>query len=246
MSPALWIAAALIGPCLGSFATTAALRRASAEQAVRGRSHCDHCGAELSYARTLPVVSFIQLGGACKDCGGKIDITHLVGEIAGGVILISALALALPLRASLLAVLGLALLASSVHDLKTQQLPDDFTALIVGCAAALALLQSARNFEVGLGCAVVCFAGLEAIRRGFIWLRGKPGLGFGDVKLLSALALWLGLATPWAIVGASFIGLGTAILRRSAQERSAFGPSIAAAAWCIGLAREAGIWPSLI
>jgi leader peptidase (prepilin peptidase)/N-methyltransferase len=184
------------------------------------------------------------LRGACQACGARIDASHLIGEIVGGVILLSALAAASPPRAGLLAALGLTLLASSVHDLKTQRLPDSFTAVVAGCAAALAWLQSEQTFWLGLVCACTAFVALEAMRRSFIWLRRKPGLGFGDVKLVTALALWLGLATPWAVALASLMGLAAA-LRQPAERRLAFGPWIAVAAWCVGLAGEARLWPSL-
>jgi leader peptidase (prepilin peptidase)/N-methyltransferase len=83
------------------------------------------------------------------------------------------------------------------------------------------------------------------VRRGFQRFRGQAGLGFGDVKLITALAFWLGLATPWAVVAAAGIGLAFAVLRGAGRrnERFAFGPMIAAAAWIVGMTREAGLWP---
>ncbi|HUO23356.1 MAG TPA: A24 family peptidase [Caulobacteraceae bacterium] len=245
LSPAIWVALGLSGPCLGSFAATAALRRADGGQAIVGRSRCDSCGVGLRYADTVPVISYLRLRGACGACGARIDARHVAGEIAGGVIVLSAFAVAAsPTRAVLLSALGLTLLASAVHDLKTKRLPDAFTLALAVLGAGLAVLRSAQDLWEGMIAGAVAFVGLEVLRRAFIRFRGKPGLGFGDVKLLAALALWLGLLTPWAMAAASLGGLIAALIRPQADGRLAFGPWIAAAAWCVGLSREGGLWPS--
>lgn len=81
-----------VGASLGSFCATAGLRLSVGEQALHGRSRCDGCGVSLRYAATLPIVSFLRLGGRCATCGAKINPLHLVGEIVGPIILFSALA----------------------------------------------------------------------------------------------------------------------------------------------------------
>jgi leader peptidase (prepilin peptidase)/N-methyltransferase len=75
---------------------------------------------------------------------------------------------------------------------------------------------------------------------------GEPGLGLGDVKLLAALALWLGLATPWLIAAASLLGLLLMAITRPKDGRLAFGPAIAVSAWTIGIIGEAGQWPMMM
>jgi len=236
---------AVVGACLGSFVVTAALRSTRAEQALVGRSRCDSCGVTLGFARTLPVVSYLGQGGACTTCGSRIDPLHLVGEIAGGMIVAAAL-LAAPIeRAGLLAALGLMLLASALVDTRTQRLPDLLTLAVAVIGVLLAALRSPVDLLIGAVAAVLTFLVLEALRRGFLALTGKPGLGFGDVKLAAALALWLGLATPWAIAIASVMGLVAMTIKRPADGRLSFGPAIAMASFGVGLLREAGAWPQL-
>lgn len=101
------------------------------------------------------------------------------------------------------------------------------------------LLALAVATGTGLGAAVL----LWAIGRTFLLVRGHDGLGFGDVKLAGASAIWLGpsdacLALQLAVVAA----LGTALLdRRIAAPNSdgalPFGAFLAPAAWLVYLAR---------
>jgi leader peptidase (prepilin peptidase)/N-methyltransferase len=242
----LLVPAALAGLCLGSFVTTAAFRSARGEQWWAGRSHCDGCHAPLAAAQTLPVWSYFSLRGACSACGAAIDPGHLAGELAGCGVVVSALMAAEPVRAVWIAALGLVLLASAAFDAKTRRLPDALTLAIGILGAGLALSRSSEALETGLIAAAVAFALLEAVRRGFQWLRRKSGLGFGDVKLIAALALWLGVATPWAVALAAGAALVAVLVRPSQDGRLAFGPWIAASAFIVGVAQEASLWPILV
>jgi len=236
----------LIGLCLGSFATTAALRLCRFDQVVLGRSHCDHCAVTLSYSQTVPVLSYLRQVGACGACGGAIDPLHPVGEVLGATVVVAAYLTAPAPRAVLISGLGLVLLASSVVDAKTRRLPDRLTLVVAILALALDAITSLTALAGGLIAAVLVFVIFEAVRRGYLRLRGRPGMGFGDVKLAAALALWLGLATPWAIMLAAGLGLIAMIILRPADGRLAFGPSLAAAGWLVGLMGEAHRWPALI
>lgn len=242
---ALGIAGAAVGLCLGSFVATAAVRQVRSEPAIFGRSHCDDCGVGLSFAQTVPVVSYVRSRGACHSCGARIDPVHLAGEICGAAVVALSFAL-LPLpQAGLVAALGIALLASGIVDLKAKTLPDMLTFAMTALAISLEWLRSLEALWIGLVAAAVAFAVLEIIRRLFLKVRRKPGLGFGDVKLLSALAIWLGLATPMAVALAAALGLGAFAIAKPRHERIPFGPFIALAAWSLGLAMEVTKWPSL-
>jgi leader peptidase (prepilin peptidase)/N-methyltransferase len=240
VAPAL---AGLVGACAGSFAATAVVRAQRAEPFLRGRSHCDGCALSLGFAETLPVVSFAWLRGACPACGARIDPLHPVGEISGALIAASAVAGAPNARGALFAVLGLVLLASALTDARTRRLPDLLTLTIAALGLAAATLRGEAALITGLVASAAGFLILEGVRRGFLALRRRPGLGFGDVKLVAALALWLGAATPWAVALAAALGLAALLIARPADGRIAFGPALAAGAWVVGLSLEAGAWP---
>ena len=232
-----------VGACVASFVTTAAVRSVRGEPFLGGRSHCDGCGAPLSLIRTVPVLSYVGLRGACSGCGARIDPAHPLGEITGGLLVLAAVeATPLP-QALLISALGMTLLAAAVIDLRTQTLPDLLTLAAAALCAGLALTHGIQALACGAASAALAFVLLEAVRRGFILVKRKPGLGFGDVKLIAALAFWLGAATPWAVVAASIGGLSLFAVTRPKDGRIAFGPMIAASAWSLGLVKEAGWWP---
>ncbi len=235
-------AALLVGPVIGSFVTNWSLRRVRGEQAVTGRSRCEHCGRELDFLRTLPIVAYATLRGRCDRCRAAIDPIHLGGEIGGALVVAFALGGAWPWEPAARALLGFSLLALTIIDLRTLRLPDALTALAAVACAWLGVLRGA--IVEGLAAAVILALVLALLRR--LTRRGTtPGLGLGDVKLAAALALWLGLSSSWMLALAAFIGLGWFSLARPANGKLPFGPSLAAAALIIGGLRDLDLWSAL-
>ncbi|HEX7760106.1 MAG TPA: prepilin peptidase [Caulobacteraceae bacterium] len=234
---------ACVGLCAGSFVTTAAIRAARGEAFLVGRSHCDACGVTLGFAATAPVVGYVATRGACAVCGGAIDRAHLFGEVAGAALLTGPFALLAWPQAALVAGLGLVLLAAGVFDLKTQRLPNRLTAASAALAAALAWTHGGPSLVTGVIAAAVTVVLLQGLRLGYARWRGETGLGFGDVKLLAGLALWLGTATPWAVVAASTLGLASMAVSPPKDRKLAFGPFIAAGAILVGVWKETPAWP---
>jgi leader peptidase (prepilin peptidase)/N-methyltransferase len=240
-APLLAIAAAT-GLVLGSYAVTAALRFSRGQGSMVGGSRCDACGGGLGFAQTIPIVSYVGLRGVCAACGARIDVTHLLGELAGVLVLVAAVWAADLPRAALLSVLGLALLAAATIDARIRRLPNGLTVAAAAAGLALAWTDGVTSLVAGglaaAGTAAVLL-GLRAARG----RRGDPGLGLGDVKLLTALALWLGVSTPFAVLVACGLGLATAPWLRDAEGRLAFGPMIALSGWVVGIAAERGWTP---
>lgn len=246
VSPVLLGVAAASGLALGSYAVTAGIRLARAEPSSAGRSRCDHCGVNLGFAQTVPLISAMASRGVCRSCGGRIDPTHMAGELAGGVIVCSAVIVAPFPRSLLLAALGLVLITASAVDLKVQRLPDGLTATAALLALGLVFTAPVMAWREGAIAALASFGVLQVVRWASSLRAGDPGLGFGDVKLTAALALWLGAATAWAIVGAAVLGLVFVAIARPTDRRLPFGPMLAAAALGVGFAREAGAWPMML
>jgi leader peptidase (prepilin peptidase)/N-methyltransferase len=240
------IAALPLGAVVGSFAATAGLRWARGEQALSGRSRCDACARPLGFAATVPIVSFVRLGGACADCRAPIHPGHFVGEVLGAGLAMTSVAILPPAPALAVAALGLVLIAAGAADVASRRLPDLASLAVAILGLGLAFHRSSVAALIGLAAAAITGATLLLLRRGFAARRGDPGLGLGDVKLAAALALWLGAATPWAVALAGLLGLAQVRLTKSSDGRIAFGPALAAGGWAVGLALQAGLFGDLI
>lgn len=227
-----------LGGCIASFSVTAGLRAAASRPWIRGRSQCDHCETQIGYSRSIPVVSYLWARGRCGECCGPITVVHPVGESVGAILLPVCLLTGYPLQGGLIFVMAMFLLTTSVVDLRTFRLPDRLTLAIAVMCLGLSVLNGAAAILAGLAAALTTFLLLQLLR-----LAGRrggkdAGLGFGDVKLLSALALWLGLATPWALALGAVAGLVAILVGKPADGRLPFGPFIAASSLAVGVLQE--------
>jgi len=90
--------------------------------------------------------------------------------------------------------------------------------------------------------AVLGFLVLAGVRMAYRRLRGREGLGFGDVKLLAAAGAWVGWdGLPSVMAIAALSGLAVAALqglrsgKLSASSKLAFGPYLCLGLWLVWL-----------
>jgi leader peptidase (prepilin peptidase)/N-methyltransferase len=242
MEGLLWpILGGVSGLIAGSFLATLVLRWPRCEQPI-GRSRCESCGAQLGAAELVPLLSYALQRGRCRRCNAPIDRLHPIIELAAAAIGLIAFA-AVPNPAGFAgALLGWILLALIVLDMQHQWLPDALTLPLLGLGLVLgpAPLPD-RLLAAGLGGSV-----LLAIRFAYQRLRGREGLGLGDVKLMAALGAWLSPAfLPPLLLVAALIGFAMAGLLRlrgqpvGPEVRLPFGACLAMAGFPMWLALAA-------
>jgi len=208
-----WLAG-LAGLFLGSFLNVLARSLAGGPSPWLRRSACPHCGQRLAWGDMLPVISFFFLRGRCRYCRHRLSPLYPLGEAACG--LLAGLSLARygpgPAGWACLA-FCLVLLLISLVDIQAGIVPD----VVVLPAAAAAL--AAAPWLPGPGLLDSLVGGLALA--GSLWavaliyrgLRGREGLGLGDVKLGGLLGAYLGfggagLALTLAAVGGLVFYLG--------------------------------------
>ncbi len=136
--------------------------------------------------------------------------------------------------------LALALAWLSAIDLRERRLPDALTLPL----AVLGLLQSWAIDPGSLwwhaASAVAAFALMLAIAYAYQRVRGQPGMGLGDAKLLAASGAWLGAeGLPSVLVWASGSALVGVLLAHwrgemvSGSTRVPFGPFLAFGTWLV-------------
>ena len=236
----------VFGLMVGSFLNVCIARIPAGESIVRPGSRCPHCRRAIPWYDNIPVLSYVLLGGRCRNCKTRISPRYVVVEIVTAIAFVVQawvigddpwlLASRLVFTALLVALFG--------TDLETQRLPDPltFTGLAVGLVGSFWLPPGWQASAIG---AVLGAAILLAIRAIWQWLRGVDAMGLGDVKMLAMIGAFLGwrqvLVTLFlstlagAIVGVS---IGMAKGSRSMQVRLPFGTFLAVAAYIASLVGE--------
>jgi leader peptidase (prepilin peptidase)/N-methyltransferase len=208
-----WIALVL-GLVLGSFYNVCVHRYLTSESIVFPGSKCPHCGHPLSWWENIPVLSFALLLGRCRACKGPISPRYLVVELFSG---LWAFGLAWKFGMSwafgVHMVVGGILIVASFIDFAEYILPDVLVlpgAVIAFLGAVFLLGLPARDSLIG---AAAGGGGFLALQQGYRLLKGREGLGSGDVKLMVMLGAWVGwMGLPLAITaGAVCALLGSAI-----------------------------------
>ena len=168
----------------------------------KARSYCDGCGRQLKWWENIPVISWLFLGGKSKCCHKKLSLLYPIVELATGILFIQILNPKLEILnnfqiqnynfqniimlVAVLAIIGF-LMFSLVFDLLYMILPDFSTVILVGLALVFNWLGIGLRFEnLLLGMGLFAFFGfLHLITKG-------KGMGFGDVKLVFFIGLFLG------------------------------------------------------
>jgi leader peptidase (prepilin peptidase)/N-methyltransferase len=199
------------------------------------RSACPKCGAMITAAQNIPVLSYLWLKGKCASCGARISPRYPLVEL--GTAILSALVawkfgFAWYTGAALL--LTWTLIALSGIDIDHQLLPDNMTLPLLWLGLVLSLAADPRASIIG---AVAGYLSLWSVYHAFRLLTGKEGMGYGDFKLFAALGAWLGwqMLLP-IILLAAFTGavIGILMIALRGRDRNIpipFGPYLAAAGW---------------
>lgn len=236
----------IIGAILGSFIKATA-DRVMAGKSLLGRSKCDHCHKSLTALDLFPIFSFLLLKGKCRYCQKKLSVEYLLVEVVCGILVaiifavfpfsiflfpVSLLEIAFKLFAfTILAIIFLI-------DLKTGYIPDKITypgALIslifLLLIAYFSSLWMASLLSVASGLAASLFFAI------LILVTFGKGMGWGDVKFVFLLGLFLG--HPKIIVGlflAFLLGALAGLLlialgRKHFGETLPFGPFLSLGAY---------------
>ena len=218
----------LLGLCFGSFCNVLIFRIPKGEEFVRTSSHCMTCGHTLRWFELIPLVSWLAQGGRCRSCKTKLSPQYPLVEAANGLLwLVTGMIFRGDwLTVALYCILFSMLLVLSVIDWRTFTIPNGINLVIflLGVVRVLTDRGNLINYLFGMTAVGGVFLLLHILTRG-------QGLGMGDVKLVAAAGLLLGL--PKMILGITLGSLAGAIIhsvrmKHGADRRLAFGPYLAA------------------
>lgn len=206
---------ALFGLVIGSF-LNAVIYRIPRNETLNTRSHCPKCDSMITAWQNIPLISYLVLGGKCKNCRTRISIRYPLIEAITAVFFVvvawwvmnhyipEATDMMISSMSNLwgiisiiaaLCIFAASSVALSVIDYETQTLPTKiiYTAilLILPLYGAGALLTD--GLMIGDTLWVGILSSLSLFGFYFItWFIKPKAMGFGDVRLALLLGLVAG------------------------------------------------------
>lgn len=207
----------VLGTVVGSFCNVCISRWPSGESVIQPRSRCPKCQNSIVWYDNVPLISWLALGAKCRHCGQPISVKYpLVEALTGLLFLLVYWRFGLALATPIYMLFGAALIIVTFQDLADWTIPNEITfpGIPLGILLALAGMGLGANtglrvtdvFDALLGAALGGGI-LIAMDRITVWVLKKPGMGFGDVKLLAMVGAFLGWrGALGALVIASMVG----------------------------------------
>lgn len=213
---------AICGLIFGSFISALSYRYPRRITVARGRSFCPKCKHQIAWYDNIPLLSFLFLGGKCRNCKKSISWRYPAIEVATGIgfLLIGFNVIALIIFCILELIF--------IIDLEHQIIPDIF--IFIGILVVL-LFPDARPLFPSLFAGFFAASLLMLIH---LATRGR-GMGLGDVKfaVLGGIMVGLNLMPVWlflAFLTGGAVGIILIIGKKAGlKDKIAFGPFLVAA-----------------
>ena len=205
----------LFGLIIGSFLNVCITRIPEGVSIVSPGSRCPACGTPIKAYDNIPVLAWIWLGGKCRTCGEKISSMYPVIELLTALLFVACY-LTFDLTAETFKWLFFTclMIILIVTDVRVRLLPDAINWFGFGLGLALAVRMPpydpacmrviellpflARNaILAGVTCALLGAAAgsllLLAAATLYRLVRGREGMGMGDVKMMLMVGTFLGV-----------------------------------------------------
>ncbi len=215
----------VLGLAVGSFINVCIARLPQGESVIAPRSRCPQCKAPIAAYDNVPLLSYVLLGGECRNCRGKISALYPAVELLTALLFIS-LYLRNGLTWNLLAeAVFISLVIPLIFiDFRHFILPNAITlpGMLIGLVLSplqplerwqdslTLVLYSLLNVHSDSHLPLALFGSLLGIvlGGGLLWLvaegyyrlRRVEGLGFGDIKMMGMVGAFLGWKLAWLTV----------------------------------------------
>lgn len=220
---ATYILSAIIGLCVGSFLNVVIYRVPLGMSVAFPASHCPKCGYKLHWYDNIPVLSYIILGGKCRNCKEHISFRYTLVELLTAALwLLCAFIFKNNLIFMICAIITCSVgVCVTFIDLEHMIIPDRFHIIMLPVAVLSIFCDEKYDYIshlIGFGAAIVVFIGIAWLGKKIL---KREALGGGDVKL----AIVAGLLLGWQklvlmMLVASVIGSVVMIIKRAKSGES--------------------------
>ena len=223
------LGAFLFGLIVGSFLNVCILRIPADKSIVLPASSCTKCGKAIAPYDNIPVLSWIFLGGKCRNCKTKISAMYPAVELLTGILFLVCYVVFGPTVDALKwAVFAGLLVVLTITDLRERILPDEVNFFGLGAGLLLSFFTKSLDGtslwmankwfdfpppQVALSFADAALGALAGsgllwiVAEGYFRIRGREGMGLGDVKMMAAVGAFLGLKrTMMTVLVGSLLG----------------------------------------
>jgi leader peptidase (prepilin peptidase)/N-methyltransferase len=198
----LFLAVSLImGLLVGSFCNVCVGRWPHGESVVSPRSRCPKCMNAIAWYDNIPLLSWLILAAKCRHCKAPISWQYPVVEAITGVLFVLVyLRFGMTLATPIYMALAAAMVVVTFQDLADWTIPNEITLpgvpvglglSVIAMLVPTAGLRVVHPFDALAGIALG-FGILYGLDRIAILILKKPGMGFGDVKLMAMLGAFIG------------------------------------------------------
>jgi leader peptidase (prepilin peptidase)/N-methyltransferase len=239
------VAVFLFGLLIGSFLNVCILRIPQRESIVLPVSKCPACKTPIKPYDNIPVLSWLFLGGKCRACKARISPMYPLVELLTGLLFLACyFAFPQRLEAVKWAIFSALLIVLTITDIRERLLPDavTFTGLGIGIGLSFftrptdgtALWLANKSFDFPPPAPVISFVDalcgalvgsglLWIVSEGYFRLRGREGMGLGDVKMMAMVGAFFGLKRTLLTILAgsllgSIIGLSLILILRKGRD----------------------------
>ena len=204
----------VFGLVIGSFLNVCITRIPEEVSIVAPGSRCPRCGTPIKWYDNVPVLGWMWLRAKCRSCGLPISGMYPLVELATGLLFVACY-LEFGLTQTMVKWLFFTclLIVLTITDLRVRMLPDlvnwpglaaglffsamvppdDGTAAWLSVSFGLLLPPRALGlFDGLLGAAFGSFV-LWAVAATYKRVRGREGMGMGDVKMMAMVGAFLGV-----------------------------------------------------
>lgn len=234
MNEPLFYLAGILGALIGSFLNVLIYRLPIKKDIVFDRSACPSCGGQIPFYLNIPLIGFIFLRGKCQKCKQPIRWRYPLVELITAVIFV----FALPEHIDVISFysyflhvgVSCALIVHFFIDLEHRLLLDKINVYLLLLILPYSIIFNLPMFWLVGG--AIGFLGPLLVSWLFFKIKGKMGLGGGDIKLWGVLGLLLGpVGIMENIFFSSFLGsiIGIILIIQKRYHSDAgipFGPFI--------------------
>ncbi len=184
----------IVGLLIGSFLNVCIYRIPRSESIVFGSSHCTNCNEKIKAYDLIPVISYILLGGKCRNCKTKISIKYPLIEFLNAVLYAGLfIKYGLNMNFYIFAFITSIFITIAFIDFELQIIPNEITIvfLIIAVIYRITIALQGANMLFLYDGLIAAFAAFIVFY--LLFVLSKGGMGGGDVKVIFPIGLLVGV-----------------------------------------------------